>query len=483
MPFLSRGGTIDVSVPVGQSLLVGSFGAGTASVLVQGPMGNIAQVFGPPQYVSGAQTQFGPYTYTLTARVNASPSCDLEYVIGTSPTLSAVPVNYFATVAALTAAQPASACVGARANVAGVSYTRNGASWVVTNTVTHTAGIDARQLPNGSLFATDGTLLPLAGTGASAVSVSSGAIVQPANSTAAYIPLQCDDIVQYMRALSSWPADAPGQIKLVIPAAGGSFPGVGGSGPADAGVHAGIECYYSGAAHTTVLCGGYGPNAGAITGAQTSIDYVSTLPLQGNTRTLELFCNKVTGRVTLALALDSQILVDYFDIRTVSYLSNIGIFEFYPTGLGDGAMPKILAMEISSKYVEPSIGSLAQLGETYLASAFSMTNSMQSTGITVNNGRAPGGCNLVIASVFVSQTSGDTSFRLTDGTLYSANQVVARGAFTGRVTYIEQLKGTPLGDRTITLQAQNSAGVGTLTAGSDTGMQCMVVQGIPLQLN
>ena len=82
-------------------------------------------------------------------------------------------------------------------------------------------------------------------------------------------------------------------------------------------MHAGIECYYSGAAHTTVLCGGYGPNAGAITGAQTSTDYVSTLPLQGNTRTLELFCNKATGRVTLAL--DSQILVDYFDIRTISY--------------------------------------------------------------------------------------------------------------------------------------------------------------------
>ena len=349
----------------------------------------------------------------------------------------------------------------------------------VNNQANHTSAINAAILPNGKLTtATTGVLQPLAGDTGN-VSVSGGAIVMPNGAGAAYIPLLCDDVVQRMTAKIFWPTGCTGVITFVIPAAGANFPGVvGGSGTADAAVHAAVSCYNGSANSSVFNCGGYGTNAGVITG-QVSADFSPQYPLQNNTRTVELTFNKVTGRVTMSI--ETEIVLDYFDVRGALYCGPYGIFEFFPTGQLTGTMPKLLSIEASSVYKEPNSASLVKYGGAYLNPAYAFTNSWANTGLAVNPsmgpGNNPGGSSLILVSAFITQTSGDTSFRLTDGTYYSGNQIVARGAFTGRVSYIEQLGGSNNG-AAIQLQAQNSAGVGSMPIYTDVGRQAMVSLGV-----
>lgn len=87
MPFLARGGTIDVVIPAGQSIALGSYGAGTASVHAQTLIGNQPQTFYPIANLTANTTTLGPYPIGLTARLFASFACELEYTVGASPSL------------------------------------------------------------------------------------------------------------------------------------------------------------------------------------------------------------------------------------------------------------------------------------------------------------------------------------------------------------------------------------------------------------
>jgi hypothetical protein len=88
MPFLARGGTIDLTVPVGQSIAIGSFGAGSAEVYYLSMVGNSPQRHYPKQYVSQTSLVLGPFPGGVGIRLQASWSCDLEYVIGVNPVLT-----------------------------------------------------------------------------------------------------------------------------------------------------------------------------------------------------------------------------------------------------------------------------------------------------------------------------------------------------------------------------------------------------------
>ena len=87
MPQVARGGQIDISIPAGQSLVVGSYGAGLSKIYTAAPLLSAL----PPVYVlysviSGGSTYI-TFASATSVRIEASTGCDIEYDYGAQPLL------------------------------------------------------------------------------------------------------------------------------------------------------------------------------------------------------------------------------------------------------------------------------------------------------------------------------------------------------------------------------------------------------------
>jgi hypothetical protein len=88
MSFIARGGSLDVTVPAGQSIAIGSYGAGSAAIYYRSQVGNTPRMLYLQQYLSQGTVILGPYSRDQDVEVIASQASDLEYAIGVSPALS-----------------------------------------------------------------------------------------------------------------------------------------------------------------------------------------------------------------------------------------------------------------------------------------------------------------------------------------------------------------------------------------------------------
>jgi hypothetical protein len=85
MPFLPQGSVASVTIPAGQSIIVGAYRAGFATVTIPAGLRG-----GPIGLVTDTATTFGPYPAGATVSVQATRN-DIEYVVGASPVLTDVP--------------------------------------------------------------------------------------------------------------------------------------------------------------------------------------------------------------------------------------------------------------------------------------------------------------------------------------------------------------------------------------------------------
>jgi len=330
------------------------------------------------------------------------------------------------------------------------------------------SAINPATISDGSLvYATAGKLNNIVND--SSVSVASGKLVCTDAINAAYVVLEADDTIQYMKAVVQFDSDCRGAFAMVIPRQDGTFPGISGTGSPEAGVHAVFSCWSGSAEIKTIASYGYGGAAAAITGTNGNI--TAPMAFLGATRTFELFFNKRTGRVVVQV--DGITLVDYLDPRALSYIGKYGIFEFYGVA---AKKPKVISIECSSK-AQSSTDSIIKLVDQYFASATAIAASFTNTDFTIASANTNEGTTVVMVSAWIDQTLGDTTFRLTDGTNYSAGSVVARGAFNGRVTYIERLIQPPAASNLITLQAMNASGSATFGAFPSVGYSQITSQG------
>ncbi len=88
MPFIARGGSADVSIPSGQSIIIGSLGAGTTTIFKLLGGGNFPASYVFQQYLTTSTVTLGPFTNGAQYRINASLACDIEYEVGVNPSLS-----------------------------------------------------------------------------------------------------------------------------------------------------------------------------------------------------------------------------------------------------------------------------------------------------------------------------------------------------------------------------------------------------------
>lgn len=91
MPMIPRLGQVDLALTAGQSLVVGSFGAGQTKISTAAASTSAL----PPVYaLTGVLTGASSYTTYAAAtnvRIEASPACDVEYEVGTQPALTNSP--------------------------------------------------------------------------------------------------------------------------------------------------------------------------------------------------------------------------------------------------------------------------------------------------------------------------------------------------------------------------------------------------------
>lgn len=87
MPFIGAFGQTDVTVPAGQSIIVGAFGIATAQVLYGQTSGQNPPMYSPQATVSGGASTFGSFASAQAVRVVAGPG-EVEYVIGAAPQLT-----------------------------------------------------------------------------------------------------------------------------------------------------------------------------------------------------------------------------------------------------------------------------------------------------------------------------------------------------------------------------------------------------------
>lgn len=99
MSFVSRLGAVEVTVPASQSIIVGSFGSGTAKVYTGTPYpaGNLPTAWSLNATLTNASTTIAASSATAV-RIEASPACDCEYVIGTAPQLTVANVAEMPTI-------------------------------------------------------------------------------------------------------------------------------------------------------------------------------------------------------------------------------------------------------------------------------------------------------------------------------------------------------------------------------------------------
>jgi len=87
MPFLGPLGHVNVTVPSGQSIIVGAFGIGSAKVLYGS--GSPQPIYYPQGVVSGGSTTFGSMSADQLVRIESTAG-EVEYVIGAAPQLTRV---------------------------------------------------------------------------------------------------------------------------------------------------------------------------------------------------------------------------------------------------------------------------------------------------------------------------------------------------------------------------------------------------------
>lgn len=87
MPFIARFGTQDILVPAGQSILVGSFGAGQTKIYTASGIASQATIFALASVISGGFLLL-PFAVATTVRVDASPASDVEYAVAVQPALT-----------------------------------------------------------------------------------------------------------------------------------------------------------------------------------------------------------------------------------------------------------------------------------------------------------------------------------------------------------------------------------------------------------
>jgi len=91
MSFIPRSGQVDLAVAAGQSVAIGSLGAGQTKVYTAAASAsNLPQVFALAAVLTGASS-YTTYASATTVRIEASPACDVEYDYGTQPALTVVP--------------------------------------------------------------------------------------------------------------------------------------------------------------------------------------------------------------------------------------------------------------------------------------------------------------------------------------------------------------------------------------------------------
>lgn len=90
MPIISRGGLAQVQVPAGQSIIIGSFGAGACriSYATTYTAGNIAPLYILNSTLSGGSTTLGAFANGQAIQIEAPIGGDVEYVIGSAPQLT-----------------------------------------------------------------------------------------------------------------------------------------------------------------------------------------------------------------------------------------------------------------------------------------------------------------------------------------------------------------------------------------------------------
>lgn len=95
MPFLGPLGTADVTVPAGQSIIVGANGINVAKVLYGA--GQNPTVYYQQGIVSGGSTVFGSFAAAQLVRIEGGAG-DTEYVVGAAPQLTRVNVSQMPTI-------------------------------------------------------------------------------------------------------------------------------------------------------------------------------------------------------------------------------------------------------------------------------------------------------------------------------------------------------------------------------------------------
>lgn len=85
MTFLSRAGSVDVTVPAGSSILVSSLGTGTTKVYygTAYSANNQPTVYTLNSVVTTGSLLLGPFASAQPVRIEASIACDVDYSIGT----------------------------------------------------------------------------------------------------------------------------------------------------------------------------------------------------------------------------------------------------------------------------------------------------------------------------------------------------------------------------------------------------------------
>lgn len=92
MPFIARSGSATIQVPINQSVIVSSIGGGTTTAVKFTSVAGIPSDTIPLSSISNGIATYGPFTTPTTLRITASSLCEVEYVVGSSPTLTSRPL-------------------------------------------------------------------------------------------------------------------------------------------------------------------------------------------------------------------------------------------------------------------------------------------------------------------------------------------------------------------------------------------------------
>lgn len=94
MAYLARGGSLDLTVPAGQSIALGSPGGGVSQIFYRTKQGNTPQRYYLQQTLVAGTVTLGPFAADQEIRLLAALDCELQHVEGVSPVLSGGGTSY-----------------------------------------------------------------------------------------------------------------------------------------------------------------------------------------------------------------------------------------------------------------------------------------------------------------------------------------------------------------------------------------------------